>query len=217
LPPKKNLWLDFAHHPEQSRGKIVLSAFASRRGGRKGDSVFALPPAEPVNEIGSDIFKYPPPVMKTIEEILKLPNNENKVIELDNYIFELEQSKGFDNLTNTEKVIFCIENLEREVNNGGFNQFFVNSSGNYWKQTQETLKEIGALKTLDIFARALSVFSNTTPSIDRDTRINEVEALGDEKEKFLYDLDRQFYKYEDDIGRLLLSYVDAHVDGISRK
>ena len=27
----------------------------------KGDSVFALPPAEPVYEIGSDIFKYTPP------------------------------------------------------------------------------------------------------------------------------------------------------------
>jgi len=26
--------------------------------------VFALPPAEPVNEIGSDIFKYTPPVGK---------------------------------------------------------------------------------------------------------------------------------------------------------
>jgi hypothetical protein len=27
--------------------------------------VFALPPAEPVNEIGSDIFKYTPPVGKS--------------------------------------------------------------------------------------------------------------------------------------------------------
>ena len=32
--------------------------------GGKGDSVFALPPAEPVNEISSDIFKYTPPVRK---------------------------------------------------------------------------------------------------------------------------------------------------------
>ncbi|MBU3965441.1 hypothetical protein KKG29_03000 [Patescibacteria group bacterium] len=40
--------------------EIVLFASASRRGGRKGGLVFALPPAEPVNEIGSDIFKYTP-------------------------------------------------------------------------------------------------------------------------------------------------------------
>ena len=51
--------------------EIVLSASTprlrtasvgqARRGGRKRGSVFALPPAEPVNEIGSDIFKYIPP------------------------------------------------------------------------------------------------------------------------------------------------------------
>ena len=44
---------------------VCLFASASRRGGRKGGSVFALPPAEPVNEIGSDIFKYIPPVGKS--------------------------------------------------------------------------------------------------------------------------------------------------------
>jgi len=43
---------------------VCLFASAFGRGGRKGGSVFALPPAEPVNEIGSDIFKYTPPVGK---------------------------------------------------------------------------------------------------------------------------------------------------------
>jgi len=43
---------------------VCLFASVSRRGGRKGGLVFALPPAEPVNEIGSDIFKYTPPVGK---------------------------------------------------------------------------------------------------------------------------------------------------------
>jgi len=39
--------------------EIVLSASASRRGGWKG-GWGGIPPAEPVNEIGSDIFKYTP-------------------------------------------------------------------------------------------------------------------------------------------------------------
>jgi len=42
----------------------TASVGQARRGGRKGGLVFALPPAEPVNEIGSDIFKYTPPVGK---------------------------------------------------------------------------------------------------------------------------------------------------------
>ena len=43
--------------------EIVLFASASRRGGRKG-GLGGIPLAEPVNEIGSDIFKYTPPVRK---------------------------------------------------------------------------------------------------------------------------------------------------------
>jgi hypothetical protein len=32
------------------------------RSGQKGDLVFDPPPAEPVNKIGSDFFKYTPPI-----------------------------------------------------------------------------------------------------------------------------------------------------------
>ena len=39
--------------------EIVLFASAFWRGGRKG-GLGGIPPAEPVNEIGSDIFKYTP-------------------------------------------------------------------------------------------------------------------------------------------------------------
>ena len=42
---------------------VCLFASASRRGGRKRGSG-GIPPAEPVNEISSDIFKYTPPVGK---------------------------------------------------------------------------------------------------------------------------------------------------------
>ena len=43
---------------------VCLFASASGRGGRKG-GLGGIPPAEPVNEIGSDIFKYIPPVGKS--------------------------------------------------------------------------------------------------------------------------------------------------------
>jgi len=43
--------------------EIVLSASAFWRGGRKGGSG-GIPPAEPVNETGSDFFKYTPPILQ---------------------------------------------------------------------------------------------------------------------------------------------------------
>ena len=45
--------------------RFVFSLPLFGEAGGKGDSVFALPPAEPVNEIGSDIFKYIPPIGKS--------------------------------------------------------------------------------------------------------------------------------------------------------
>jgi len=44
--------------------EIVLFTSAFWRGGRKGGSG-GIPPAEPVNKIGSDFFKYTPPVGKS--------------------------------------------------------------------------------------------------------------------------------------------------------
>ena len=41
----------------------TASVGQARRGGRKG-GLGGIPLAEPVNEIGSDIFKYTPPVRK---------------------------------------------------------------------------------------------------------------------------------------------------------
>jgi len=45
--------------------EIVFSASAFWRGGRKGGSG-GIPPAEPVNKIGSDFFKYAPPTKKEV-------------------------------------------------------------------------------------------------------------------------------------------------------
>jgi len=46
--------------------EIVLSTSVFGRGERNGDSVFALPPAELVNKIGLDFFKYAPLLEKEI-------------------------------------------------------------------------------------------------------------------------------------------------------
>jgi len=43
----------------------TASVGQARRGGRKGGLVFALPPAEPRRNFGSDIFKQTPPVGKS--------------------------------------------------------------------------------------------------------------------------------------------------------
>ncbi len=64
---------------------------------------------------------------------------------------------GEDNLTLEERTVLAIEALDREVNNGGYGQFFVNSSRQYADMIVDALQRIGCHKTAEITLRALKI------------------------------------------------------------
>lgn len=64
---------------------------------------------------------------------------------------------GKEKLTTAERAILAVEAIEREVNNGGFNQFFVNSSGELSPYVVESLNLIGCPKTAELFQKALDL------------------------------------------------------------
>ena len=69
----------------------------------------------------------------------------NEDINLLNYI-EIVQKKckngeKITKLNPVERVIYLISEFEAEVNNGGFDQYFINSSGKYASETIECLKK----------------------------------------------------------------------------
>ncbi|MCX2740256.1 DMP19 family protein [Pontibacter anaerobius] len=93
----------------------------------------------------------------TIDQILKMDDAHLAVIELDTRVYELsEYGDDLSKLTEPQKVLLFVENVEREVNNGGFNQFFWNSSGDYAHESLAALEVIGAKKTADIIRRAIA-------------------------------------------------------------
>ena len=55
--------------------------------------------------------------------------------------------------------------LETEVNNGGYNQFYYNSSGQFYKLLPEALKLVGANKFADLTTRANQIFEKENPKI----------------------------------------------------
>ena len=65
-------------------------------------------------------------------------------------LFYKAERLGYDALTPTEKIIFIMVGLEREINNGGFEQWFFNSAGNYALDTPAALEAIGANHTAGI-------------------------------------------------------------------
>lgn len=55
-----------------------------------------------------------------------------------------------------EAYVLAVEALEREVNNGGYSQFFVNSSSDYAGIVVEALQAIGCPKTAAMTADAIA-------------------------------------------------------------
>ncbi|UWY29966.1 DMP19 family protein [Flavobacterium sp. TR2] len=103
--------------------------------------------------------------------------------------------------TNISSPTAYIEELEAEVNNGGFNQYFFNSSGQNCFETLKALKKNKKFKTAKILESAINLINpKKLPSEDLIKKLQnrEVEELNDEKINAKLELlDLEFYKYPD--------------------
>lgn len=90
-----------------------------------------------------------------------------------------------------------IEDLDMEVNNGGFNQYFFNSSGQHCFETLRELKKLGMNKKARLLEEAIALInSNKLPEVAlvERLRLRQVSELDDERiSAKLNLLDQQFY------------------------
>jgi hypothetical protein len=97
--------------------------------------------------------------------------------------------------------------LEREFNNGGFNQFFSNSSGDFAHETLVSLAAIGAIPTAKILQVAIDQFPQKNAPKERDARQKVVEQIEDKIGTVWEQLDQQFLEYKEDLNQLNLDFI----------
>jgi hypothetical protein len=85
------------------------------------------------------------------------PGAEVDLVRISEAVWAREAALGIDALSPAERVFLCVWNLEAEVNNGGFEQFFVNSAGDNAAETPGALRQIGAAQAAAIAEEANSV------------------------------------------------------------
>ena len=138
-----------------------------------------------------------------IESLLNQTEDDSLLIELGQHLFNKYYKNGFDNLTKPEQIIFMIDQLEREINNGGFEQYYGNSGSDYAQDVPLALESIGASYTADLVRKGNSLFPNDLPPKiwpDRQVLLdNIVEDIRDQ----LDELDNLFYEYKDPLGFIL--------------
>ena len=110
-----------------------------------------------------------------------------------------------------QKVFSAIWSVESEVNNGGFSQYFQNSSETVGF-VADALDLIDAPRTAGICRRAVKIaFPNGLPS-SPDEVSSAATDLAPDVEDTLSALDQEFFAYPHNLTDLLYAYISAHPD-----
>ena len=150
---------------------------------------------------------------KTATGAKNIADRENFLIAVnDGLAQKWERDGGLQGMRLPERTVFLTMTLEEEVNNGGFSQFFFNSSGDFSGEVADAFVQIGAVKTAEICRRACSAFGRALPK-DTEARRALLELIAcDEIDEILEACDDAFYEYGEDLAALNYAYIMGHRD-----
>lgn len=143
-----------------------------------------------------------------LNKIWSIGDTNERLIALSEYVAEKCQfGIKMEKLSHPERVFFITQNVEIEVNNGGFSQFFYNSTGDFSAETVQAFLAIGAEKTAAICQRALDAVGQPLP-VNRAERIELLEKIeSGALAEALDSCDNAFYSCEEDLNALTDAYV----------
>lgn len=148
--------------------------------------------------------------------VWKIADKNSFIIEMNEIICrKCRNGEDMASLTEAERVFFLTQQLETEVNNGGFDQFIFNSTGDFSAETSNAFLEIGAEKTAAICQRAFSAFGQELPANTAKRRNLMEELQNDEINQILESCDQLFLNYEDDLEDLNYRYIMNHREAFS--
>ncbi len=127
-------------------------------------------------------------------------------------------NREFASLSTPQRRLLALREVEGEVSNGGYSQYFFNSAGDHWPAALEAARSLDAKHIASQIERAAAVFGRKGPSLDNERRRSQYGRISDSTEKTLDDLSSEFYKDHDRLHALLARYVisnRAEFDGLA--
>ena len=107
-----------------------------------------------------------------------------------------------------QQVFSAIWELESEVNNGGFDQYFRNSDSDVIAYAPAALRAIGASACAGIVESAIRVIAPLPPT--QEGRYRVLDARDESVQEQLAALDAEFFTYPDNLTDLLFEHVRGH-------
>jgi hypothetical protein len=131
-------------------------------------------------------------------------------------VYNDSEGSGYQNLPAAGKTIWISNIFIGEVMNGGFHQFFWNSSGNHSGELPAALAEVGAHSMLALFHRAARILSEDgevpVDRVERSTKLESISADKDVGSRSFDELDTAFYALPDSDEPDLMGFVYANRD-----
>ncbi len=145
-----------------------------------------------------------------VDDAVISTNDDFKVIEpvwwsVSIYDGENQYNKDLEKFTKPQRYVFAIEWYMSEVNNGGHDQFYYNSTGIVWEDAMKGFQEIGATENYDIIKESADMLGGN-PDLDREKRQDELEKY----EPDFSELDDKFYTSENSMLEKLHAYIKVN-------
>ena len=121
-----------------------------------------------------------------------------------------EEFAVVSNLSDGFQLVYSTWLLEAEVNNGGFNQFFINSSGQFADMALRSLKMISAATYYDVLQKAIEIHDHEKDNhVLQDLYSQRTLQAFSESYKItsLKECDIAFYKSKNRLSELRLQYI----------
>lgn len=124
--------------------------------------------------------------------------------------------KSFSNLPIGYQAVFSIVLTQAEIDNGGFYQYFGNSTAEeYYPFVLSSYKRIGAFAVVDILEKVWGQITKSKTFLAKYEKIGIRKAFNEanEKEEINTDetLENEFYKSEKEVQNLLLKYIRTNL------
>ena len=146
-----------------------------------------------------------------IQAALDVADETDSFLQITDVIYDKEEEQGYEALSLVEKTVFCLDQLLREMENGGFVQFFHHEAGSRAEDTFESLERIKAKSSAELLEKIIGLFEGRSIPADEDERRDAFDQIESEHADDIADLDDRFFDCGENLVELTLKYVQKNL------
>lgn len=122
-------------------------------------------------------------------------------------VIDLYRLRGVKGPTEPQLYYLTLSWLDAEVRNGGFAQYYFNSSGELAPHAVKAARSVGASKLAGIIQKANALFGKNGPNPNRNTRMDQLSKID---LKAIEELDTRYYACPERLSEILPEFVASN-------